>query len=126
MSEETALAPASAEDRFEDVLRALANDRKLAAIAKAFREQQTRGASNKFGSNALKVNGKIFAMLVRGRLVVKLSKDRAGDLVKSGDGAHFDPGHGRLMKQWIVIENDALSWIDLVREAHAFTAGTGR
>ena len=52
-----------------------------------------------FGSDALKVGGKIFAMLSsKSDLVVKLSPKRTAELVKAGLGKHFDPGHGRLMK----------------------------
>ncbi len=48
-------------------------------------------------SNVLSVNGKIFAMLVRGRLVVKLPKQWVDALVAAREGTYFDPGHGRLM-----------------------------
>ncbi len=50
-------------------------------------------------SNVLSVNGKIFAMLVRGKLVVKLPKQRVDGLVAGRAATYFDPGHGRLMKQ---------------------------
>jgi len=46
-------------------------------------------------SNVLSVNGKIFAMLVRGKLVVKLPKQRVDELVAARVGTYFDPGHGR-------------------------------
>jgi hypothetical protein len=53
-----------------------------------------------FGSSALKVQGKIFAMLVRGRLVVKLPRQRVDALVASGGGERYDPRRdGRLMKE---------------------------
>jgi len=71
-------------------------------------------------SNVLSVNGKIFAMLVRGNLVVKLPKQRVDELVAARAGAYFDPGHGRLMKQWIAIPAGKGDWVELAREAHRF------
>ncbi len=80
-----------------------------------------------FGSSGLKVNNKIFAMLVRGRLVVKLPKARVDALVASGQGERYDPrGDGRLMKEWIVIAPDAaIEWLPLAREALAFVESRG-
>lgn len=78
----------------------------------------------RFGSSELKVNNKIFAMLVRGRLVVKLPKLRVDMLVASGAGERFDPRHdGRLMKEWITLEQtSAEDWLPLAREAMEFVA----
>ncbi len=45
-----------------------------------------------FGSTALKVNGSIFAMLVGGRLVVKLPKDRVAGLIARGPARRSTPG----------------------------------
>ena len=39
-----------------------------------------------FGSSALKVNNKIFAMLVGGKLVVKLPRQRVDALIAAGEG----------------------------------------
>ena len=50
----------------------------------------------RFGSEALKVNGSIFAMLTGGLLVVKLPGDRVESLIGSGTGAPFASGRGRL------------------------------
>jgi hypothetical protein len=112
-SQETATDP-----RFAEVLAAFARDPRLAAIARAFAADHARGGAKKFGANALKLEGKIFAMLVRGRLVVKLAKERVDELVATHAGEYFDPGHGRLMKQWVVITSDDCSWVALAKEAH--------
>jgi hypothetical protein len=72
-------------------------------------------------SDGLRISGKIFAMLVRGELVVKLPRDRVEDLTASGVGHQFDPGHGRLMKEWVSITPSASPrWRGLVEEARAF------
>lgn len=76
-----------------------------------------------FGSSGqLKVGGKIFAMLVRGRLVLKLPRRRVDQLVDAGDGERFDPRRdGRLMKEWLVLEPASTQdWSSLAREALAF------
>ena len=82
------------------------------------------GAKKGFGSSGLKIHDKIFAMLVRGKLVVKLPKSRVDALVASGNGERFDPRHdGRLMKEWVTIEPTAEEeWLPLAREAMEFVA----
>lgn len=76
-----------------------------------------------FGSSALQIGGKIFAMLTRGRLVVKLPRGRVDALVASGDGERFDPGHGRLMKEWLsVAPTSEQEWLPLAREAMRYVA----
>ena len=66
--------------------------------------QATYGASGSsaqraFGSTSLKTNGKIFAMLVNGRLVVKLDRRRVDELVASDE-----------------------TWLELATESEAFVA----
>lgn len=106
--------------RFDAIVRAFAQDERLAPVAKAYRTDRERGGTRKFGSNALKRDGKIFAMLSKGHLVVKLAKSRVDELVEKRLGESFDPGHGRLMKQWVMITSDKCSWIDLAKEAYDF------
>lgn len=79
-------------------------------------------AKRGFGADALKVHGKIFAMLTGGRLVVKLPRQRVDALLASGDGARFDPRRdGRLMAEWLALEPEApLEWLALAREAMAY------
>ena len=82
------------------------------------------GPQRAFGSTSLKTSGKIFAMLVNGRLVVKLDRRRVEELVASGRGERFDPGHGRLMKEWLAVESAASddTWRELATEAEAFVS----
>ena len=83
--------------------------------------EQSRG----FGSGALRVEGKIFAMLVRERLVVKLPKERVDDLVTAGVGVRFDAHKGRPMKEWFSLDPISdLDWALLAGEALAFVSRT--
>ena len=84
------------------------------------------GARRAFGAGALKVGGKIFAMPAQGTLVLKLPASRVDALVAEGLGHRFDPGHGRLMKEWIALEGDERRWLALAREALSFVAGSPR
>jgi len=86
---------------------------------------ESGGTRRGFGSNGLKVRGKIFAMLVRGRLVVKLPRRRVDAIVTGGGGERFDPRRdGRLMREWLVLAPASqLDWLALAREALAFTRG---
>ncbi len=60
--------------------------------------------SRMFGSTGVKVGGKVFAILVKGTLVVKLPRERVDGLVGSGAGERFDPGHGRPSKEWVALK----------------------
>jgi hypothetical protein len=85
----------------------------------------TTGEERKgFGSSALKVRGRIFAMVdSKGRFVVKLPRDRVDALVESGSAVRFDPGHGRLMKEWASLDpSSGTRWLALAREALRFVA----
>jgi hypothetical protein len=71
-----------------------------------------------FGRSALRFQNKIFAMLVRGRLVLKLPAARVDALVASGDGIRFDANKGTPMKEWLSLEPESgLPWLPLAREA---------
>jgi hypothetical protein len=74
-----------------------------------------------FSSRPLRVHGKIFAMMVDGDLVLKLPRQVVDALVSTGQGRRFDPGHGRLMKEWVVVPvADCARWIDLAKQARTF------
>ncbi|HEU5426148.1 MAG TPA: hypothetical protein VFU74_04715 [Actinocrinis sp.] len=81
------------------------------------------GTANRFGSNALKIGGKIFAMLVRDSLVLKLPRRRVDELVDAGEGVRFDPRGGRPMTEWLVLDPASkLGWLPLAAEAMQFVA----
>ena len=89
----------------------------------------TSGASGArgFGAAALKLDGSIVAMLMRGQLVVKLPQARVEDLIAAGTGAPFDSGKGRPMREWVTVtREDDDTWLALAREAVDFAAARGR
>ena len=75
-----------------------------------------------FGTNeGLRVSGKIYAMLVRGELVVKLPAVRVDELVDAGAARRVDAGKGRPMKEWASVPVSASRrWKGLVEEARTF------
>jgi TfoX/Sxy family transcriptional regulator of competence genes len=107
--------------RIDKLLGMLRSDPKLRPVVDAY--EKTKPDARKFGSNGLKVGGKLFALFTQGTLVVKLPRDRVVGLVASGVGLPFDPGHGRLMKEWLTVTGAKASWIDLAKEAHGFVSG---
>jgi hypothetical protein len=74
-----------------------------------------------FGRSALRYRGKIFAMFVRGALVVKLPGQRVDELITAGHGARFDANKGTPMREWFTVAPDCpLPWPALATEALDF------
>jgi hypothetical protein len=99
---------------------------KFARVVEALAKEPhvTAAASKGFGSGALKVNGKIFAMISsKDAFVVKLPKERVDELVESGYGERFDTGGGRKMKEWLAVGRRQSDWISLATEACRFVGG---
>lgn len=77
-------------------------------------------------SGQLRVHNRIFAMLVLDRLVVKLPKARVDARVASGAGVRFEPGTGRVMKEWLSVGVDSADdWLALAEEALGFVGRKG-
>ena len=73
-----------------------------------------------FGRSALRFRRKIFAMFVRGRLVLKLPAARVDELAGAGAGVRFDANKGIPMMEWLSLDPDAgEDWLALAREALA-------
>jgi hypothetical protein len=78
-----------------------------------------------FGSSALRVHGRIFAMVSDGRLVLKLPPERVAALIGSGYGATFDTGKGQPLREWVSLEPTRQSkWLALATEALEFVGST--
>ena len=80
-----------------------------------------------FGSTALKVDGRIFAMSGEAGLVLKLPRDRVASLVAAGDGRPFDAGKGTPLQEWVVIPTSVEGrWRELAEEALVFVGAGAR
>ena len=102
-----------AEQRFADLAEQFAGEEGV--------EMPREGSPRRFGSDALTVDGSIFAMLTRGELVVKLPAARVTELVARGNGKPFTAGKGRAMPEWVVVAgDDPEEWHELAREALRF------
>lgn len=89
-------------------------------IVDAFAHHRDVIGGKLMSSYGLKVNGKIFVMFGRKQFVAKLPKSRVDALVSAGAGKRFDPGHGRLMKEWFVAADGGPDWLELAKEAYDF------
>jgi hypothetical protein len=74
-----------------------------------------------FHSPGLKIGTKLFAMLHRDGLVVKLPEARCRELRASGAVGPFDRGQGTPMREWVTVtEPDTRRWTSYAREALSF------
>ena len=96
-------------------------DELFQAVSQAVEHDPPDGKARGFGSSGLKVGGKLFAMLVQDSLVVKLPRDRVEELVAGGTATRFDPGHGRVMREWASVPaSEADGWVGIAEEARSY------
>jgi TfoX/Sxy family transcriptional regulator of competence genes len=70
---------------------------------------------------SLKIRKKMFAMIQKSNYVLKLPKERVEELISSGEGLPYDPGNGRIMKEWVIIPEEQMDkWIEYASEAKEF------
>ena len=101
-------------ERYEDLVD------ELVGLAGVTPPQGGRG----FGRSAVRFNGKIVVMFVRGRLVLKLPHARVTALVDAGHGVRFDANKGTPMREWLNLDPESdQPWLPLAREALEFAGG---
>jgi len=61
----------------------------------------------------------------KGEFVVKLPEEGVDKLVSSGAGQRFHPGHGRVMKEWVVVRSGNANWTELAAQAYQFVKAWG-
>jgi hypothetical protein len=106
-----------AEDRYQDLVDELVG---AAGVT------PPRGGGG-FGRTAVRYQNKIFAMLVRGRLVVKLPVSRVDALIADGEGVRFDANKGTPMREWFSLAPESgRPWLPLAREALDFARSGAR
>jgi hypothetical protein len=109
------------DDQWQAVVNAVGRPRGVTVVA------PIAGGARRFGSNSLRVNRKIFAMVAsQGRFVLKLPAERVEELIRSGEGEHFDRAGKRWMKEWVAMTpGTEWQWAQLAGEALEFVASSG-
>ena len=99
-----------------------AAERRFAAVAARFLEEPDVSEGTGFGKTpGLRTGGRIFAMLMRQSLVVKLPRERVDELVARGAADRFESGQGRPMKEWASLDvAGPEDWEAIAAEAHRF------
>ena len=78
------------------------------------------GERKGFGAGTLMVNGRIFAMVSEGRLILRLRAARVAELIAAGRGHPFSAGKPRPLREWVGLDPAGKDWLELAREALAF------
>ena len=72
------------------------------------------------GAQGLKVGSKMIAMFGKGDLLLKLPPERVQAHIAAGRGLPYDPGTGKVLKNYLVVPAaKKRSWIRLCEEAAA-------
>ncbi|MHA2407076.1 MAG: hypothetical protein ACXACA_01720 [Candidatus Ranarchaeia archaeon] len=70
------------------------------------------------GAQGLKYGKKLFAMFMKGNLLIRLPPNRVTEVIASGDGLPHDPGTGKPMKNMVLIPVSMKDlWIKYCEEA---------
>lgn len=94
------------------------------ALVQSYKGQRNVTAGKMFASYGVKINGKIFAMLYKGRLVVKLPAARADRLAAAGGGEYFRVGK-KVMKEWVMVDAPpGTGWVKFADEAKEFVGAS--
>jgi hypothetical protein len=105
----------AADPRFIPVARALAR-------TKGFSLMESKSGAMR----GMMLNGKSFGMSHHGRFILKLTEERAAELIAARVGKAFSPGPGRVMKSWIEVTDPKADWVALAKEALRTAAAEGK
>ncbi|ADB53216.1 hypothetical protein [Conexibacter woesei] len=96
-------------------------EQSFAEVEEALLREPGTARGTGFGTNpGVTVDGKIAAMLVSGRLVVKLPADRCRELIDAGAAEPLQIGR-RTMREWVTVDHSGRpEWLPLAREALQF------
>ena len=99
-------------------------NRTFESVVRAMSREPGVTQAKMFGCKGFKIKGKFFAVMVRGRLAVKLSESVVKEVIARKRGKQFhhiyDPN--RIMKEWVSLEPIGNDWLKLVRKAKHFVA----
>jgi hypothetical protein len=94
-------------------------------ISRTFLRSANVTTAKMFGGSALKVKNKVFACFYKGKLVLKLPRERVDELVAAGGAVHFDSGTVRPAKEWVAIDpSRGKEWRALAKDAQKFVASS--
>ncbi|WP_345544493.1 hypothetical protein [Microbacterium jejuense] len=93
----------------------------LDPIAAEYLERPEVDIGAMFGSEGLRVRGKVFAFLNHlGALVIKVPEAGADAIVAAGDGERMEM-RGRVAREWVVVDQGrAVRWAPLMADAFAY------
>ena len=75
-----------------------------------------------FSRNSLWVGRKMFAFWSKGNLILKLPEKRVDVLVSSGEGTRYDPGRGKVQKEWLAVKAPGSTSLGFAKEAIKYAA----
>ena len=80
------------------------------------------GSERGFAAQAIKVNGAVFVMLMRGQIAVKLPAARVRELIDQGRGDPVSTGSRTPMREWVALVGTEDDVRPVIAEAEAFVA----
>ena len=64
----------------------------------------------------------MFSFSSKDNLILKLPEKRMDELVSSGEGIRYDPGRGKVQKEWLAMAPTRSTSLGLAKEAMKFVA----
>jgi hypothetical protein len=64
----------------------------------------------------------MFSFSSKDNLILKLPEKRVDELVSSGEGTRYDPGRGKIQKEWLAVKPTRSTSLRLAKEAMKLAA----